>query len=45
MVALATKIHHTAIIENSVKIGKNVEVGPYSVISGNVIIQKLDHML
>jgi UDP-N-acetylglucosamine acyltransferase len=32
------KIHPTAIIENSVKLGKNVEVGAYSVISGNVEI-------
>ncbi len=32
------KIHPTAIIENSVKLGNNVEIGAYSVISGNVTI-------
>lgn len=32
------KIHPTAIIEDSVKLGNNVEVGPYAVITGNVTI-------
>lgn len=31
-------IHKTAIIDKSVKIGKNTKIGPYSVIRGNVII-------
>lgn len=32
------RIHPTAIIEGSVKLGENVSVGPYCVIDGNVII-------
>ena len=35
---MSSKIHKTAIIEDSVEIGENVEVGAYSVISGNVKI-------
>ncbi|MCS7299584.1 MAG: acyl-ACP--UDP-N-acetylglucosamine O-acyltransferase [Spirochaetia bacterium] len=32
------KIHHTAIIEGNVNLGSEVEIGPYAVIKGNVII-------
>lgn len=33
-----TMIHPTAIIEPSVKLGKNVKIGPYCVITGNVTL-------
>jgi len=33
-----TLIHPTAIIEPSVKLGKNVKIGPYCVITGNVTL-------
>jgi UDP-N-acetylglucosamine acyltransferase len=32
------EIHHTAIVENSVKLGDNIKIGPYSIITGNVTI-------
>jgi len=35
---MKNKIHSTAIIEESVTLGKNVEVGPYAVIEGNTTI-------
>jgi UDP-N-acetylglucosamine acyltransferase len=35
---MTNKIHKTAIIEGNVKLGDNVEVGPYAVIMGNIEI-------
>ena len=35
---LNAKIHATAIVENTVIVGQNVEIGPYCVLSGNVFI-------
>lgn len=32
------KIHHTAMVAPEAKIGKNVEIGPYSVIEDNVVV-------
>lgn len=32
------KIHQTAIIDKKVKLGKNVEIGPYAILKGNVEI-------
>jgi len=33
---MANIIHKTAIVGNKVKLGKNVKIGPYSVIEGQV---------
>lgn len=35
-----TNIHPTAIIEDSVQLGENVQIGPYCVLRGNVVIGK-----
>ena len=38
MVNISSSIHPTAIIDENVKLGSNVIVGPYSIINANVII-------
>lgn len=35
---MSTEIHHTAIIDKSIKLGENVSVGAYSIIGANVIV-------
>ena len=32
-------IHHTAVIDPGAEIGKNVHIGPYSIVGKNVIIR------
>ena len=34
-----SKVHPTAVIEEGAVLGKNVEVGPYSIISRNVVLE------